>query len=213
MPNEFVPGAAALVPSAPPPAIDMCDPMLPRAYAAPERARQARMQTNEKRIITNTPNVGRPAPRTGLRARFWPPTIARAILKSVTELDMEGASDLVDHVIDLSRTRASIVHPVSCRRPCRPVTSTECGVRRRPARRPLRDSSSIPQATSSLVAVRHRLADSSASRSASALVLSTTMRESRSGRSSRHHASPRRRAKMKMIVQMILLIRWARTHV
>jgi len=47
VPEEFVPGAAPLVPSAPPPDIDMCDPIPPRANAACENARQAANKRNK----------------------------------------------------------------------------------------------------------------------------------------------------------------------
>jgi hypothetical protein len=57
-PQEFVPGTATLVPSAPPPEIDMCDPMPPpRANAACENTRQAAKKRNEPRFMVHTPRV------------------------------------------------------------------------------------------------------------------------------------------------------------
>jgi hypothetical protein len=57
VPDEFVPGAAPLVPSAPPPVIDidMCDPMPPRANAACESTRQAANKRTETGFMVHSP--------------------------------------------------------------------------------------------------------------------------------------------------------------
>lgn len=56
VPEEFVPGVAALVPSVPP--IDICDPMPPRPNAAGiERAKQRTKQRGESGFMIHVPHV------------------------------------------------------------------------------------------------------------------------------------------------------------
>lgn len=56
VPEEFVPGVAALVPSVPP--VDICDPMPPRPNAAvAERTRQRAKQRRESGFMIPVPHV------------------------------------------------------------------------------------------------------------------------------------------------------------
>src|SRR5687767_5829610 len=93
VPREFVPGAAALVPSAPPLAIDMCDPPPPRADAAPGSARQTAMQRNESGLMARTPRVVVPGARARRRARLDHAQSRERIVTTETGFRFEAGQD------------------------------------------------------------------------------------------------------------------------
>lgn len=87
MPSEFVPGAAALVPRAPPLAVDICDPMPVWADAVPESSRQAITQRKESSFMVAF-RMFDDCPLNWTPRLIRPRTIARTIMTNVTEFDV-----------------------------------------------------------------------------------------------------------------------------